>query len=171
MSLQHPSQPLLSQQPMQQQPQQHLPMGPRLPPRQPSTASPAETEDEGSRGGAHAKARTGGGKISLEALGILQSFIQDVGLYPDEEAIHTLSAQLDLPKLTIIKFFQNQRFYVNHPAKPPKEPSNTTNSSAITHSAEYCEQYVSYFCKMSRLLNTPGRLRIDRKSTRLNSSH
>ncbi|XP_017902317.1 PREDICTED: contactin-associated protein-like 2 [Capra hircus] len=27
--------------------------------------------------------------------------------------------------------------------------------SAITSSAEYCEQYVSYFCKMSRLLNTP----------------
>nr|XP_036855403.1 contactin-associated protein-like 2 [Manis javanica] len=26
---------------------------------------------------------------------------------------------------------------------------------AITSSAEYCEQYVSYFCKMSRLLNTP----------------
>lgn len=31
--------------------------------------------------------------------------------------------------------------------------------SAITSSAEYCEQYVSYFCRMSRLLNTPGRLR------------
>lgn len=68
-------------------------------------------------------------KISLEALGILQSFIQDVGLYPDQEAIHTLSAQLDLPKHTIIKFFQNQRFYVNHPAKPPKEPSNSSSSS------------------------------------------
>lgn len=33
--------------------------------------------------------------------------------------------------------------------------------SAITSSAEYCEQYVSYFCKMSRLLNTPGRLRME----------
>ncbi|XP_042162554.1 DNA-binding protein SATB2 isoform X1 [Oncorhynchus tshawytscha] len=53
-------------------------------------------------------------KISLEALGILQSFIQDVGLYPDQEAIHTLSAQLDLPKHTIIKFFQNQRYHVKH---------------------------------------------------------
>ncbi|KAL3969362.1 antigen [Sarotherodon galilaeus] len=52
--------------------------------------------------------------ISLEALGILQSFIQDVGLYPDQEAIHTLSAQLDLPKHTIIKFFQNQRYHVKH---------------------------------------------------------
>ncbi|XP_045074301.1 LOW QUALITY PROTEIN: DNA-binding protein SATB1-like [Coregonus clupeaformis] len=125
MSLQHPSQPPLSQQPMQQQ--QATTMGPRLPPRQPSTASPAETEDEG-HGGGGTKARSGGGKISLEALGILQSFIQDVGMYPDEEAIHTLSAQLDLPKLTIIKFFQNQRFYVNHPA-PPKEPSNSSSSS------------------------------------------
>lgn len=126
LSLQHPSQPLLSQQPLQhQQPT----MGPRLPPRQPSTASPAETEDESSRGGS-IKCRTGGGKISLEALGILQSFIQDVGLYPDEEAIHTLSAQLDLPKLTIIKFFQNQRFYVNHPAKALKEPNNNNNNSS-----------------------------------------
>ncbi|KAF7214751.1 DNA-binding protein SATB2 isoform X4 [Nothobranchius furzeri] len=53
-------------------------------------------------------------KISLEALGILQSFIGDVGLYPDQEAIHTLSAQLDLPKHTIVKFFQNQRYNVKH---------------------------------------------------------
>ncbi|XP_038605659.1 DNA-binding protein SATB2 [Tachyglossus aculeatus] len=57
------------------------------------------------------RART---KISLEALAILQSFIHDVGLYPDQEAIHTLSAQLDLPKHTIIKFFQNQRYHVKH---------------------------------------------------------
>ena len=47
-------------------------------------------------------------------MAILQSFIQDVGLYPDQEAIHTLSAQLDLPKHTIIKFFQNQRYHVKH---------------------------------------------------------
>lgn len=32
--------------------------------------------------------------------------------------------------------------------------------SAITSSAEYCEQFISYSCKMSRLLNTPGRLRM-----------
>ncbi|XP_038151312.1 DNA-binding protein SATB1 isoform X5 [Cyprinodon tularosa] len=121
----HPSQPLLSQQPLQQQQSN---AGPRLPPRQPSTASPAETEDEGSRS---VKSRSSGGKISLEALGILQSFIQDVGLYPDEEAIHTLSAQLDLPKLTIIKFFQNQRFYINHPAKAAKDPSS--NNSTATN--------------------------------------
>uniref|UniRef100_A0A8C1JS02 SATB homeobox 1 n=1 Tax=Cyprinus carpio TaxID=7962 RepID=A0A8C1JS02_CYPCA len=118
----HPSQPPLSQQPLQQQQQQ---TGPRLPPRQPSTASPAETEEE-----SHCKSRQGN-RISMEALGILQSFIQDVGLYPDEEAIHTLSAQLDLPKHTIIKFFQNQRFYINHAGKlkePPLGfPSNNNN--------------------------------------------
>lgn len=33
--------------------------------------------------------------------------------------------------------------------------------SAITSSAEYCEQLVSYFCKLSRLLNTPGRLQVE----------
>ncbi|MGH0145702.1 UNVERIFIED_CONTAM: hypothetical protein FKN15_050242 [Acipenser sinensis] len=30
--------------------------------------------------------------------------------------------------------------------------------SAITTSAEHCEQYVSYSCRMSRLLNTPGKV-------------
>ncbi|XP_053183396.1 DNA-binding protein SATB1-like [Scomber japonicus] len=155
LSLQHPSQPLLSQQPLQlQQP----PTGPRLPPRQPSTASPAETEDEVSRGGS-IKSRTSGGKISLEALGILQSFIQDVGLYPDEEAIHTLSAQLDLPKLTIIKFFQNQRFYVNHPAKGLKEPSNnnstagnTNTSSSSSSSSPAFEEELTDFRESGELL-------------------
>ncbi|XP_013875481.1 DNA-binding protein SATB2 isoform X1 [Austrofundulus limnaeus] len=65
----------------------------------------------GGGGTKKARSRT---KISLEALGILQSFIGDVGLYPDQEAIHTLSAQLDLPKHTIVKFFQNQRYNVKH---------------------------------------------------------
>lgn len=157
----HPSQPLLSQQPLQQQ---HATAGPRLPPRQPSTASPAETEDEGGRG---VKSRGVGGKISLEALGILQSFIQDVGLYPDEEAIHTLSAQLDLPKLTIIKFFQNQRFYVNHPAKAPKEPANgggggggsgstanttTTNTSSSSGSSPAFDEEMTDFRESGELL-------------------
>ncbi|KAM8870938.1 DNA-binding protein SATB1-like [Spinachia spinachia] len=160
LSLQHPSQPLLSQQPLQQlQPC----TGPRLPPRQPSTASPAEMEEEGGRVGS-IKARTCGGKISLEALGILQSFIQDVGLYPDEEAIHTLSAQLDLPKLTIIKFFQNQRFYINHPAKAPKEPgggnnnnnnnnnSNCTSSSSSSSSSPAFEEELADFRESGELL-------------------
>ncbi|XP_054864136.1 DNA-binding protein SATB2 isoform X2 [Amphiprion ocellaris] len=65
----------------------------------------------GGGGTKKARSRT---RISLEALGILQSFIGDVGLYPDQEAIHTLSAQLDLPKHTIVKFFQNQRYNVKH---------------------------------------------------------
>nr|XP_040044009.1 DNA-binding protein SATB1a [Gasterosteus aculeatus aculeatus] len=47
-------------------------------------------------------------KVSREALGILQSFVQDVGLDPDEEAVHTLSAQLGLPKHTIRRFFNSQ---------------------------------------------------------------
>uniref|UniRef100_A0A3P8VU41 DNA-binding protein SATB1 n=1 Tax=Cynoglossus semilaevis TaxID=244447 RepID=A0A3P8VU41_CYNSE len=47
-------------------------------------------------------------KMSCEALGILQSFIQDVGLNPDEEAVHTLSAQLDLPKHIIRSFLNSQ---------------------------------------------------------------
>uniref|UniRef100_A0A3Q3KQR5 DNA-binding protein SATB n=1 Tax=Monopterus albus TaxID=43700 RepID=A0A3Q3KQR5_MONAL len=71
----------------------------------------APVNEEGSQNAGKPRSRT---KISLEALGILQSFIQDVGLYPDQEAIHTLSAQLDLPKHTIIKFFQNQRYHVKH---------------------------------------------------------
>ncbi|XP_035483055.2 DNA-binding protein SATB2-like isoform X2 [Scophthalmus maximus] len=65
----------------------------------------------GGGGPKRARSRT---RISLEALGILQSFIGDMGLYPDQEAIHTLSAQLDLPKHTIVKFFQNQRYNVKH---------------------------------------------------------
>lgn len=67
----------------------------------------------GSGGGGPKKSRSRT-RISLEALRILQSFIGDVGLYPDQEAIHTLSAQLDLPKHTIVKFFQNQRYNVKH---------------------------------------------------------
>ncbi|XP_007895769.1 DNA-binding protein SATB1 isoform X1 [Callorhinchus milii] len=89
------------------EPIQQQSAAPRLAPKQP-TASPAESEDESRQ---KPRSRT---KISVEALGILQSFIQDVGLYPDEEAIQTLSAQLDLPRFTIIKFFQNQRYHLNH---------------------------------------------------------
>ncbi|XP_067862264.1 DNA-binding protein SATB1-like isoform X2 [Heptranchias perlo] len=95
----------VSAEPIQQQP-----AAPRLAPKQPTT-TPAESEDESRH---KPRSRT---KISVEALGILQSFIQDVGLYPDEEAIQTLSAQLDLPKYTIIKFFQNQRYHLKHHGK------------------------------------------------------
>ncbi|XP_072507330.1 DNA-binding protein SATB1 isoform X2 [Notamacropus eugenii] len=122
---QQPPQP--PQQQQQPQAQQQQP-GPRLPPRQPTVASPAESEDENRQ---KTRPRT---KISVEALGILQSFIQDVGLYPDEEAIQTLSAQLDLPKYTIIKFFQNQRYYLKHHGKLKD------NSGLEVDVAEYKEE-------------------------------
>ncbi|XP_061615712.1 LOW QUALITY PROTEIN: DNA-binding protein SATB1a [Phyllopteryx taeniolatus] len=54
-------------------------------------------------------------RVSHEALGILQSFIQDVGLNPDEEAVHTLSAQLDLPKHIIRSFFNSQDLISGRP--------------------------------------------------------
>ncbi|KAL1022191.1 hypothetical protein UPYG_G00023360 [Umbra pygmaea] len=76
-----------------------------------------ESRDDGSVGGSSSsgsKKQRSRTRISLEALGILQSFIGDMGLYPDQEAIHTLSAQLDLPKHTLVKFFQNQRYHVKH---------------------------------------------------------
>ena len=72
-------------------------------------------------------------------MGILQSFIQDVGLYPDQEAIHTLSAQLDLPKHTIIKFFQNQRYHVKHHGRL-KELSEGAAASGGVDVSEYREE-------------------------------
>ncbi|XP_069052558.1 DNA-binding protein SATB2 isoform X2 [Lepisosteus oculatus] len=106
-----PSQPMKDTSPMREDPVQ--------------VALPSAGEEGGMVGGGGGAGGAGGGskkprsrtKISLEALGILQSFIHDVGLYPDQEAIHTLSAQLDLPKHTIIKFFQNQRYHVKHHGK------------------------------------------------------
>ncbi|XP_072249470.1 DNA-binding protein SATB2-like isoform X2 [Leuresthes tenuis] len=86
---------------------------PLLPALQGSEDGPQRGLSPGLGGGGTKKARSRT-RISLEALGILQSFIGDVGLYPDQEAIHTLSAQLDLPKHTIVKFFQNQRYNVKH---------------------------------------------------------
>lgn len=68
-------------------------------------------------------------KISLEALGTLQSFIGDVGLYPDQEAIHTLSAQLDLPKHTIVRFFQNQRYNVKHHSQTREDDQESSSPS------------------------------------------
>uniref|UniRef100_A0A8D0D4Y2 SATB homeobox 1a n=1 Tax=Sander lucioperca TaxID=283035 RepID=A0A8D0D4Y2_SANLU len=90
---------------MQHHLQPHQPLqpeaGPHLSPRQPCAASPAESE-------AGDEVQCEGLRVSHEALGILQSFIQDVGLDPDEEAVHTLSAQLGLPKHTIRGFFNSQ---------------------------------------------------------------
>ncbi|XP_040047211.2 DNA-binding protein SATB2 [Gasterosteus aculeatus] len=109
----------------------------RPPLRPPATPSPMREDPQpiqllllhGSEDGPQRGASPGAGpkkarsrtRISLEALGTLQSFIGDVGLYPDQEAIHTLSAQLDLPKHTIVKFFQNQRYNVKH-HNPAREP-------------------------------------------------
>lgn len=102
-------------QPMQPQ-KDHSPIREDPVPSSVAEDNPPATAGSGISGGVSSvvkkpRSRT---KISLEALGILQSFIQDVGLYPDQEAIHTLSAQLDLPKHTIVKFFQNQRYHVKH---------------------------------------------------------
>ncbi|XP_029304502.1 DNA-binding protein SATB2-like isoform X1 [Cottoperca gobio] len=91
----------------------------------------------GGGGPKKARSRT---RISLEALGTLQSFIGDVGLYPDQEAIHTLSAQLDLPKHTIVKFFQNQRYNVKHhnqvrepvPGEDDRESSSPSEGGVCT---------------------------------------
>lgn len=58
--------------------------------------------------GSCSKVQGQGLNVSSDALGILQSFIKDVGLNPDEEAVHTLSAQLGLPKHTIRNFFNSQ---------------------------------------------------------------
>ncbi|XP_021105436.1 DNA-binding protein SATB2 isoform X2 [Heterocephalus glaber] len=91
--------------------QQSQPTKESSPPREEAPPAPPPADDSCAK---KPRSRT---KISLEALGILQSFIHDVGLYPDQEAIHTLSAQLDLPKHTIIKFFQNQRYHVKHHGK------------------------------------------------------
>lgn len=66
--------------------------------------------------------------VSSDALGILQSFIQDVGLNPDEEAIHTLSAQLGLPKHTIRNFFNSQdQGQRQDPGQSPKQSRDNIN--------------------------------------------
>ncbi|KAK5599303.1 hypothetical protein CRENBAI_023122 [Crenichthys baileyi] len=85
-------------------------------------------------------------KLSNDALGILQSFIRDVGLYPDEEAIHTLSAQLGLPKDTIRGFFSSQDLEQSQDnSQSPMhsvdnyEPDLTTQEPEVTVKAEQKE--------------------------------
>ncbi|XP_030644493.1 DNA-binding protein SATB1a [Chanos chanos] len=46
-----------------------------------------------------------------DAMTVLKSFIRDVGIQPDQEAVNTLSAQLGVAKKTILQFFQNQDAY------------------------------------------------------------
>ncbi|XP_070777510.1 DNA-binding protein SATB1a [Enoplosus armatus] len=70
-------------------------------------------------------------RVSHEALGILQSFIQDVGLNPDEEAVHTLSAQLGLPKQTIRRFFNSQDHDQHqHSSQSPKHSRDNRHGCA-----------------------------------------
>ncbi|KAL2076915.1 hypothetical protein ACEWY4_027489 [Coilia grayii] len=82
-------------------------------------AGGSSSSSGGAGGSRKPRSRT---KISLEALVILQSFIQDVGLYPDQEAVHTLAAQLGLPKGTVLKFFQNQRYHARHHSRQKEAP-------------------------------------------------
>ncbi|XP_077576981.1 DNA-binding protein SATB2-like [Stigmatopora nigra] len=93
-----------------------------------------------------ARSRT---RISMEALGILQSFIGDVGLYPDQEAIHTLSAQLDLPKHTIVKFFQNQRYNFKHHNSKESGPRED-NQECLTEDVQEEEQLSVDSCEDGR---------------------
>ncbi|TNN72200.1 DNA-binding protein SATB1 [Liparis tanakae] len=82
--------------------------------------SEADTEVEGAD-----EVQGDGLRVSHEALGILQSFVQDVGLNPDEEAVHTLSAQLGLPKHTIRRFFNSQDHDRHqHDSQSPKQIRN-----------------------------------------------
>uniref|UniRef100_A0AAV2KJC0 SATB homeobox 1 n=1 Tax=Knipowitschia caucasica TaxID=637954 RepID=A0AAV2KJC0_KNICA len=73
-------------------------------------------------------------KVSTEAIGILHSFIQEVGLPPDEEAVYTLSAQLGLPPHAIHNFFNSQNI---HPTRkglsctPVEHPSGETDSELV----------------------------------------
>uniref|UniRef100_A0A4W5JYD4 SATB homeobox 1a n=1 Tax=Hucho hucho TaxID=62062 RepID=A0A4W5JYD4_9TELE len=93
----------------------------------PRSQQPLHKDKEGGEGGwsgARQSNREGDGghngeggegfRVSREAQGILQSFIQDVGLNPDEEAVHTLSAQLGLPKHTILSFFHCHHHSYTH---------------------------------------------------------
>lgn len=72
-----------------------------------SVSSEAEAEGRGLEGRG-SEGRDSELLVSREALAILQSFVQDVGLDPDEEAVHTLAAQLGLPKHAIRTFFSSQ---------------------------------------------------------------
>lgn len=86
-----------------------------------------ESEGRGLEGG-DLEGRSSELQVSREALAILQSFVQDVGLDPDEEAVHTLAAQLGLPKHAIRTFFSSQeqgcyqqRGQLGHPNKEQEE--------------------------------------------------
>ncbi|XP_059412055.1 DNA-binding protein SATB1-like [Carassius carassius] len=58
----------------------------------------------------HMGPNIGGRSLPPEAHAILQSFIQEVGLHPDQEAIHTLSAQLGVAKEAVLSFFNGHNW-------------------------------------------------------------
>lgn len=83
-------------------------------------------------------------RLSNEALGILQSFIQDVGLNPDEEAVHTLSAQLGLPKHVIRRFFNSQDHEQhqqdNQSPKPSREKQHSCTEPSLSQADRTVEE-------------------------------
>uniref|UniRef100_I3JA23 SATB homeobox 1a n=1 Tax=Oreochromis niloticus TaxID=8128 RepID=I3JA23_ORENI len=117
--------------PQQHHLQPHQPLqpeaGPHLSPTQPCAASPAESDVE-----SYKEVQCQGLNVSRDALGILQSFIKDVGLNPDEEAVHTLSAQLGLPKHTIRNFFNSQDQGQSQDYSP-KHSSDHKHSARTSH--------------------------------------
>lgn len=75
---------------------------------------------------------------------------------PTEDKVWTIVSH-DLQMQTTVMGYNPEKYSVTQLIYS----ASMEQISAITDSAEYCEQYVSYFCKMSRLLNTPGRLRME----------
>ncbi|XP_078722278.1 DNA-binding protein SATB2-like isoform X1 [Lampetra fluviatilis] len=84
-----------------------------------AAAPPSEEARPDAEPGEAAAAATG---IAGEALAILQSFVQDVGPYPDTEAVHTLAAQLGLPRATVTAFFREQRLRARHLRSRAQQP-------------------------------------------------
>ncbi|KAJ0003605.1 hypothetical protein NQD34_008703 [Periophthalmus magnuspinnatus] len=111
---------------------QHLPHSesrPHLSPGHPQEASPTDRRMQ-------AQIQAGCLKVSREALGILQSFIQEVGLPPDEEAVCTLSAQLGLPQHAICSFFNSQNTHTTErgPRESPEGHLPRSMESRLSHS-------------------------------------
>ena len=75
---------------------------------------------------------------------------------PTEEKVCTIVYQDLQMQMTLVgynpeKYTVTQLIYI----------TSRDQISTITNSAKYFEQYISYFCKMLRLLNTAGRLRME----------
>lgn len=75
---------------------------------------------------------------------------------PTEDKVWTIVSH-DLQMQTTVVGYSPEKYSVTQLVYS----ASMDQISAVTSSAEHCEQYVSYFCKMSRLLNTPGRLRME----------